>query len=189
MRFYNTPAWIIVALKLQITLTGRTIAPPILGRAGSSVLAGTHLRAILAEGVLWTQLAAILAAVSGRADASAVDGRTLRVILAVAVILAVLAIHVKGTRSGASLAVPSHLTGALPGPRMAQFCIVVLAFANLSIWLNLKYRNIVKVLNGIFYKKQKLSPLRNCARRNHRRKHVDRTFHLSSPNRICRCRY
>lgn len=111
--------------------SGRTIAPPILGRAGSSVLAGTHLRAILAEGVLWTQLAAILAAVSGRADASAVDGRTLRVILAVAVILAVLAIHVKGTRSGASLAVPSHLTRALPGPRMAQFCIVVLAFANL----------------------------------------------------------
>ena len=111
--------------------SGRTVTAPVLGRASSSILAGARLRAILPEGVLGTQLAAILAAVSGRADASAVDGRTLRVVLAVAVILTILAVHVEGTRPGAGLTVPSHLAGALSGPRMAQLRITVLAFADL----------------------------------------------------------
>lgn len=111
-------------------LTSRTVAASVLGRTSSSILTGTCLRAILPEGVLGTQLAAILAAIPGGADASAIDGRTLRVILAVAVILATFAIHVEGTRPGAGLAIPSYLARALSGPWMAQLRIVVLAFAN-----------------------------------------------------------
>lgn len=111
--------------------SGRTVAASILGRTSSSVFAGTLLRAILSEGIFGAQLIAILAAITGRAGTSAVNWRTLRVVLAVAVILATFAIHVEGTRPSAGLAVPSHFAGTLPGPRMAQFRMIVVAFANL----------------------------------------------------------
>lgn len=57
-------------------------------------------------------------------------------------ILAILAVHVEGTRSGAGLAVPSHLARALSGPWIAQLCVVVLAFADLSIGLQFKISSL-----------------------------------------------
>lgn len=103
---------------VKITLTSRAVAASVLSRAAGSVLAGALLRAVLAEGVRGTQLAAVFSAIPGRADAGAVNGRTLRVVLAVATILTTLAERVEGTRSGAGLTVPSYFAGTISGPRM-----------------------------------------------------------------------
>lgn len=62
----------------------------------------------------------------------------MRVVLAVATILTILAVRVERTRPGAGLAVPSHLAGTLPGPRMTQLRIAILALTSLRIEFNLR---------------------------------------------------
>ena len=87
--------------------------------------------AVLAVSVDGAYVATILTSVSCSADTGSVYRRALRVILAVAVILAALAVGVKWTRPGAGVAVPPSLAKTLPSPRMAEFCVVLVALAHL----------------------------------------------------------